>query len=222
MEPEGTSRDDLDVRLHWPGAEPERAAEVPGAEPSNGAPVGHGSSEQLPVPAQQTGPPFPVPGESEALEAALGVISTRLDVLTDRVGSVRDASEEMPAQSAIIAALEKLEHSLTVLGEATARANDRLGASLNKIDEALALLAKRQPGAATSDGADEVLDHLKEVSYQIEALRRRIPLRGRADISLSAGAIQTIADAVVERLSASGPALVKDARSRPGDGPRRK
>ena len=221
MDPEGTSRDDLDVRLHWPGAEPEGAAEAPGAGPSNGSPVGRGSSGQLSGPAEQPGTPAPEPG-TEALEAALGAISARLDVLANRIGSLRDAFGEMPAHSAILAALERLEHSLTVLGEVSARADDRSDTSTNKIDEVLALLAERQPGQTTTGRNDEILDQLKDVSYQIEALRRRIPLRGRTDVSLSPEAVQTIADAVVERLSASGPAVAKNARSRPGDGPRRK
>jgi hypothetical protein len=176
MEPEGTSRDDLDVRLHWPEADAEAAADRERPGQRNGSSSGaqqDRSQSHLP-------PPF-VPGhrassatdaEYEAIRATLALISARLDSLGTAVEGAR-----LPYNSALGAELERVEHAITVLTRMVSEAEDRSARSLH-----------------------EILQRTEETTEQLEALRRRVALRARGE-QLSPEMIDRIADAVAARLS---------------------
>ncbi|HEX4863156.1 MAG TPA: hypothetical protein VFV02_03735 [Acidimicrobiales bacterium] len=175
MDPEGTSRDDLDVRLHWPGTEPEAAADRQRRAKRNGA----SPARQEPTAPTPSAPVHPerrvsVPAEVEfdAVRATLALISARLDSLGSAVETAR-----LPYNSSLDAALERLEHAVTVLTRMVTEAEDRSARSLH-----------------------EVLQRTEESAEQLEALRRRVALRARAE-QLSPETIDKVAEAVAARLS---------------------
>ena len=176
MDPEGTSRDDLDVRLHWPGAEPEVPADGERPALSNGASA---DTRPDPPPLVSLAPIVPehrgsVPAEVEfeAVRATLALISARLDSL----GTTIDAARA-PYNSVLGAALERLEHAITVLTRMITEAEERSARSLH-----------------------EILQRTEESAEQLEALRRRVALRARSE-QLSPETIDKIADALAARLS---------------------
>jgi ABC-type transporter Mla subunit MlaD len=222
MESEGTSRDDLDVRLHWPGAEPEGLADLPNAESDNGAPADRLSVTGKPgaargdraqdVPTHEAGDHRSSEIALDVLQDAVRSISHRIDRLVSRFEANQRALEGLSTEASIVAAFQRVERTLADLAESSATSEAALGASLDQIREELARVSKRQ--------ADD-LQRFAEISHQVEALRRRLALRARADHELSPEAIQLISEAVAERLSA-GRAPVREAGPRSGRDARRK
>lgn len=176
MEPEGSSRDDLDVSLHWPGADPDAAADRDRHAQRNGASASEDreTNEQVPLtplhPEHRT--EVLVDVEFEAIRATLALISARLDSLGGAVEGVR-----LAPNSTVAAALERLEHSVTALTRMVAEDEERSARSLH-----------------------EILQRTEETTEQLEALRRRVALKARGD-QLSSESIDKIADAVAARLS---------------------
>lgn len=176
MEPEGTSRDDLDVRLHWPGADPDAAADRERHVERNGAspparPETSQRGSSIPLrPEYRDAVPADV--EFEAIRATLALISARLDSLGSAVEGAR-----LPYNSTLAAALERLEHAVTVLTRMVTEDEERSARSLH-----------------------EVLQRTEETAEQLEALRRRVALKARGE-QLAPETIDKIAEAVAARLS---------------------
>ncbi|HEX6395300.1 MAG TPA: hypothetical protein VFZ97_17840 [Acidimicrobiales bacterium] len=200
MEPEGTSRDDLDVRLQWPGAEPEEAEDGLSAAPEDG----------MPAETTRAGREDTV-AELANMQAVLASISDRLDALT-RASASPSGIDGTSADRALMTAMDRLEQSMALQTESSAQSEDRLQVSLGEINDEIRAVASQQA---------DFRQRLNEITHQIETLRRRITLRARSDHPLSPEAVQMIADAVVERLSANGPSSLKGARQ-PGQDIRRK
>jgi hypothetical protein len=114
----------------------------------------------------------PADVEFEAIRATLALISARLDALGSSVEGAR-----LPINTALSAALERLEHAVTVLTRMVTEAEERSARSLH-----------------------EILQRTEETAEQLEALRRRVALRARSE-PLSPEAMDTIAEAVAARLS---------------------
>jgi ABC-type transporter Mla subunit MlaD len=175
MDPDGTPRDDLDVRLHWPGAEPDAAADEERPIPSNGA--------SRPVRPEVGDVPRSAPPEARSQANSSGVeadtILGTLSLISARIDSLASAVEGMrvPFNSILGTALDRLEHAVTALTRTVTGIDDRTSRSLH-----------------------EVLQRTEETAEQLEALRRRVALRARGD-NLSPEAIDQIAAAVTERLS---------------------
>jgi hypothetical protein len=229
MESEGTSRDDLDVRLHWPGAEPGEAAAFPTADYNNGAPDESTDATQpeAAVDAEKREGPRREVGSEPTTEVALGAlqdamrsISQRIDRLASGLEASQRAQDGMATQGAVIAAVERLERSIASLAETSASSDAKLSASVRQIHEQIHKEVHEDLARVTSRQADN-LQRLEEISHQIEALRRRIALRARADHALSPEAIELIAEAVINRLSPSS-APAPAAAARFGRGARRK
>jgi len=204
MEPEGTSRDDLDVRLNWPGAEPERAAATPDIEAGNGASI-TAQSEQL----ESESPPVTLGGNQvssapglESLRTTMAMFSARLEALTSAVEGMRVVLWEL---------VDQQKRAQRGIDSTLSQSNERVGASLAQIHEKLAQVA-----GTGANPPDQVLARLNELAYQTESLRRRMTLKARADQALSPEAIQLIAETVAERLSNEETASSKGTRSRPG------
>ena len=181
MDPEGTSRDDLDVRLHWPGAEPEATADREREAQRNGAsgPAHHGpAAPKASTPLRPDRVSVPADVDLESVRDALGLsqISARLDSLGSALEGVR-----APYNSPLDGALERLEHAVTVLSRMITEAEDRSARSLH-----------------------EILQRTEETAEQLEALRRRVALRARGE-QLSPESIEKIAEAVAARLSEPAP-----------------
>ena len=181
MDPEGTSRDDLDVRLHWPGAEPEATADRQRRVPRNGAsgvahPESAAPTTSTPLHPDRVSVPADVDLESVRDALGLSLISARLDSLGSALEGVR-----APYNSALDATLEHLEHAVIVLTRMITESEDRSARSLY-----------------------EILQRTEETAEQLEALRRRVALRARGE-QLSQETIDKIADAVAARLSEPQP-----------------
>jgi hypothetical protein len=214
MEPEGTSRDDLDVRLNWPGAGPAGSADLFSVEHNNDAPVEPSPSKRRDAPTNAQGqgvaasitptPNPPLTIEAAELQAALDSISERLDALASSSNARQSAAEDTITERPLAAALERLQRSITALTESTALSEERIGASLREIAEEVQRVAS---------GQAELRQRTNEITHQMDTLRRRITLRARADYALSPEVIQLIADAVAERLSASASSPRKTERS---------
>ena len=174
MDPEGQSRDDLDVRLHWPGAEPdvavgqERRTQQNGASTSDRSEHGRGQAVPPALSPRSTGPS----GDNEAIRAALALIEARIDALGSAVEGAR-----LPYHSALDAALDRLEHAVTALTRTVTAIDDRTTRSLH-----------------------DILQRTEETAEQLEALRRRLALRARGE-HLSPETIDKVAEAVAARLS---------------------
>jgi hypothetical protein len=176
MEPKGTSGDELDVRLSWPAAEPEVAIDRERRVERNGAssttrPGPHGTDSSVPrLLEHRTSVPAEV--EFDAIRATLALISARIESVGSAVEGAR-----LPFNSALGAALERLEHAITVLTRMVTEAEDRSARTLH-----------------------EILQRTEESTEQLEALRRRVALRARGE-QLSPETIDRIAEVVAARLS---------------------
>jgi hypothetical protein len=127
--------------------------------------------------------------ELETIRATLALMSARIDALTDSV-EVNGLSHQ-----AVAAAIERLEHAVSLLSRASTEAEERSAAGLRDISEVLR----------------ESVDGL---SRQLDTLRRRITLRGRTDPSSYEEMIELIAEAVAERLSLERTAAPAQRRRR--------
>jgi hypothetical protein len=195
MDPEGTSRDDLDVRLDWPGEGPEGAQDRQELERRNGAdrtmvPESQGDPRSSPVPQKPRGS-VSQELELDTVRATLALMSARLDALASALEGAR------LSYTTVGAATERLEQSLAALMRTTTEVNQRTEMAIRGLGETMELAAS-----------------------QLEALRRRIALRGRAEDMSSEEMIELIAGAVAERLvegsKSSGEAAVSSRRRRRG------
>ena len=186
MDPQGASRDDLDVRLDWPGEEPDGAAATGGQRASNRAHQGGaGTSKKASGTAPISGSSrSPGELEFETLRATVALMSARLEALAGALEGARYANGRPGGE------IEQLEHSIIGLIRSTTEATERTSKTLADIGETVA-------GLAVEHGAQ-----LARLTEALEALRRRIPLRGRSEQWSSDEMIELIAAAVAERLSA--------------------
>lgn len=175
MDPEGTSRDDLDVRLDWPGEGPQGAQDRQELERRNGAdrtmePESPGDPRSSPVPQKSRGP-VSQELELDTVRATLALMSARLDALASALEGAR------LSYTTVGSATERLEQSLAALTRTTTEVNQRTAMAIRGLGETMELVGR-----------------------QLEALRRRIALRGRAEDMSSEEMIELIAGAVAERL----------------------
>lgn len=182
MDPQGASTDDLDVRLDWPGEEPEGAAETEALRTDGSALQISSASLQQAVEAgaNSASPRALEELELETLRATIALMSARLEALAGVLEGARFS------YGTVGAAIDQLEHSITGIARSTAESNERTSRTLAEITDRVEQLA------AAHDA----------MSRQLEALRRRMPLRGRAEQWSSEEMIELIASAVAERLSA--------------------
>ncbi|HUE59936.1 MAG TPA: hypothetical protein VMO88_10170 [Acidimicrobiales bacterium] len=193
MDPERTSRDDLDVRLDWPGAEPTGPADTATTGATNGAareaqPAAEVSAVPLPR-AESAGVPVPQELELETIRATLALMSARIEALAGAVEGSR------LSHHAVAAAIERFEHSVSLLSNAATDAHERSTAAMVDIRKTLA-------------------ESVDRVTRQLEALRRRITLRGRSEQFSYEEMIELIAEAVAERLPLGGPSGPTTAQRR--------
>ena len=204
MDPQGASRDDLDVRLDWPGEEPDGAAATGRRRTSN-------SAHEVPRGSLQNGfGTAPISGSSrspgelefETLRATVALMSARLEALAGALEGARLAKGTPGA------GIEQLEQSIIGFMRSSTEATELTNKALADIGETMAQLAAEY-------GAQ-----LARVTEAVEALRRRIPLRGRSEQWSSDEMIELIAGAVAERLSAGSavtdPGLSPSRRRRRG------
>lgn len=121
----------------------------------------------------------------------------------------RDLAEQRTATADLVG---RLEAALEDDRQALDRLHTSLSASLEDLFRAVDDLS-RSPGAIPAAGSGpggtvepRIAEQLEGLSAQMEALRRRIPLRGRpAAAPLDEATVAAIADAVAERLRAGRP-----------------
>ena len=186
MDPQGASRDDLDVRLDWPGEEPDGAVAAGRRRASNNARKVPKDSLQDALGTAPISGSSRSPGELEfeTLRATVALMSARLDALAGALEGARSANGTPSV------GIEQLEHSIIGFMKSSTEATERTTETLADIGETVAELAAEH-------GAQ-----LARVTEALEALRRRIPLRGRSEEWSSDEMIELIAAAVAERLSA--------------------
>jgi hypothetical protein len=184
MDPEGTSRDDLHVRLDWPDTEPEGEPHPPANNATNGV-VGDSQPDAQPAPKAPAGTEssrvvLPLESELEGIRATLRLLSARIEALSTAVESSR------LTHHAVAIATERLEHSVTVLSTASVEAHEKAAAGTRELSQALG-------------------ESINRMTQQVEALRKRITLRGRPDQVSYEEMIELIAGAVADRLSLEDP-----------------
>lgn len=237
--------DDFGVQLEWPadaGGDPfdlpdreipeaaaEERAPSPPAAPED--PSAWRSPPAPPSPAPRYDPPprvEPAPSMGPALTSLpvgaegvgplLAAVAARVDALSTVTVTFRNLMSDHVAEQG-----QRLESALreqAVEGEEHRRRQDEAVRQLREelrgvAAEVRQLAALLQAGSAGSNGSDQIQETLTELLDEVRSLRRRTPVRSRAQASsLDADQVQAMAEAVAEALQAAPARPVPNRRPR--------
>lgn len=212
----GADNDELGVKLEWPGDDANRPAVVPPMTVASNTELdaaSYGGEEPLVLGTTSVSAGRPLlPAmitQIEVINAALGLLATRVDALTSATSSLQAMfSDRLIDVAQSTNDVRELRQSVAEHSELTRRVVASVEESANDLLVVRELLDRMVAEPRASGGAAKaqvvldpvVTEELTRLREEMTQLKRRVGVRGRTTVPLGDEQLAAIADAVVERL----------------------